>query len=88
MHHKWENALTLDSQSWGYRTNMGDIKSIGELIEEVVSTVSCGGKINKIINRFLVQLKNISKCSLTTHLGVEMAEQSDLKLCSRIITKE
>ncbi|CAH2268887.1 tissue alpha-L-fucosidase isoform X2 [Pararge aegeria] len=48
--HKWENAFTLDSKSWGYRRNMAlhEILSIDQLLKEVVSTVSCGG--NALIN--------------------------------------
>lgn len=43
--HKWENAMTLDKQSWGYRRNakLSDYMSISELIKTVVETVSCGG---------------------------------------------
>lgn len=46
MFHKWENALSLDQYSWGYRSDMktSDVMSIADLIESVVSTVSCGGK--------------------------------------------
>lgn len=46
MTHKWENAFTLDKQSWGYRRNMklSEIMTINELLQTVVSTVSCGGK--------------------------------------------
>ncbi|XP_026494871.2 tissue alpha-L-fucosidase [Vanessa tameamea] len=48
--HKWENAFTIDSRSWGYRRNMAlnEILSINQLLKEVVSTVSCGG--NALIN--------------------------------------
>ncbi|CAG9585657.1 unnamed protein product [Danaus chrysippus] len=48
--HKWENAFTVDSKSWGYRRNMAieDVLSIEQLLKEVVSTVSCGG--NALIN--------------------------------------
>uniref|UniRef100_A0A2C9K1H5 alpha-L-fucosidase n=1 Tax=Biomphalaria glabrata TaxID=6526 RepID=A0A2C9K1H5_BIOGL len=39
--HKWENAMTIDSQSWGYRrnTNIQDILTIEELLEQLISTV-------------------------------------------------
>lgn len=45
--HKWENAMTLDTVSWGYRRNarLEDIMSIEDLVNQVVSTVSCGGNI-------------------------------------------
>jgi len=48
--HKWENALTLDRKSWGYRRNMklSDVLTMGEIIENLVSTVSCGG--NMLLN--------------------------------------
>lgn len=46
MPHKWENAFSLDKNSWGYRRDMKyeDVLSFAELLETVVSTVSCGGK--------------------------------------------
>ncbi|KAF2884218.1 hypothetical protein ILUMI_21953 [Ignelater luminosus] len=45
--HKFENAVSLDKHSWGFRRNarLEDILSIEELITEVVQTVSCGGNI-------------------------------------------
>lgn len=48
--HKWENAFTVDSKSWGYRRDMqiSQILSINDLLYQVVSTVSCGG--NALIN--------------------------------------
>jgi len=48
--HKWENALTIDSQSWGFRRNadIADMLTIDELIFQLASTVSCGG--NMLLN--------------------------------------
>ncbi|CAG9126963.1 unnamed protein product [Plutella xylostella] len=48
--HKWENAFTLDSKSWGWRRDLQlrDLMTLDDLIKEVVSTVSCGG--NALIN--------------------------------------
>lgn len=45
--HKWENAMTVDRQSWGHRRNMQlkDVLSMDELIETLVITVSCGGNL-------------------------------------------
>lgn len=45
--HKWENCMTLDRYSWGYRrnANIEDYLSIEELISEVAETVSCNGNI-------------------------------------------
>ncbi|XP_045491687.1 tissue alpha-L-fucosidase [Colias croceus] len=45
--HKWENAFTVDSKSWGYRRDMklSEILTFKELLKEVVSTVSCGGNV-------------------------------------------
>ncbi|CAN8021386.1 unnamed protein product [Ixodes persulcatus] len=45
--HKWENAMTIDKHSWGYRrnANLSDYLSIEKLIEELASTVSCNGNI-------------------------------------------
>ncbi|XP_028176570.1 tissue alpha-L-fucosidase [Ostrinia furnacalis] len=47
VNHKWENAMTLDKKSWGYRRNMelDDVKTIHELLQDVISTVSCGGNV-------------------------------------------
>jgi len=45
--HKWENAMTVDKESWGHRRNMKmeDVLSMEELIETMASTVSCGGNL-------------------------------------------
>ncbi|CAL4063221.1 unnamed protein product, partial [Meganyctiphanes norvegica] len=47
---KWENALTFDKFSWGYRrnANMSDYLSIEEVLQELITTISCGG--NMLIN--------------------------------------
>ncbi|OQV16442.1 Plasma alpha-L-fucosidase [Hypsibius exemplaris] len=44
---KWENCLTVDSHSWGYRRNMdiADIRSAQELIRALARAVSCGGNL-------------------------------------------
>jgi alpha-L-fucosidase len=48
--HKWENCMTIDKYSWGYRANaqLSDINSIEEILEQLVTTVSLGG--NLLIN--------------------------------------
>ncbi|KAG5877499.1 hypothetical protein JTB14_028908 [Gonioctena quinquepunctata] len=45
--HKWENAMTIDKVSWGYRRNakLSDFYTIQELLWQLVSTISCGGNI-------------------------------------------
>ena len=47
---KWENAFTIDRDSWGYRRNGGysDYLSVAEIVSTVVGTVSLGG--NALIN--------------------------------------
>lgn len=47
MFHKWENAFTLDSTSWSFRRNMmpQDVMTIEKMLETIVPTVSCGGKL-------------------------------------------
>lgn len=47
INHKWENAMTIDSQSWGFRRNtvLSDILPIDTLIAQLVSTVSCNGNV-------------------------------------------
>jgi alpha-L-fucosidase len=48
--HKWENCLTIDEHSWGYRRNAeySDMMTIEELISQLASTVACGG--NMLLN--------------------------------------
>ncbi|OXA64236.1 Plasma alpha-L-fucosidase [Folsomia candida] len=43
--HKWENVLSVDTISWGYRRNalVQDYHTTQELIMQMVMTVSCGG---------------------------------------------
>eukprot|EP01103_Thecamoeba_quadrilineata_P012494 TRINITY_DN322_c0_g1_i4.p1 TRINITY_DN322_c0_g1~~TRINITY_DN322_c0_g1_i4.p1 ORF type:complete len:363 (+),score=44.60 TRINITY_DN322_c0_g1_i4:10-1098(+) len=50
INHKWENALTIDKYSWGWRrdANLNDYLTVDSLIYELVSTVSCGG--NMLLN--------------------------------------
>lgn len=45
--HKWENAMTIDKQSWGYRRNakLSEYMTIHEIITTMAVTVSCGGNI-------------------------------------------
>lgn len=45
--HKWENAMTIDRKSWGYRRNIKaeELLTARELIETLVVTVSCGGNL-------------------------------------------
>ena len=44
--HKWENAMTLDKHSWGFRRDatLSDFLTIEDLLTQLASTVSCGGK--------------------------------------------
>lgn len=48
--HKWENCLTIDHSSWGYRRDavLSDYYTIEELIYELAKTISCGG--NMLLN--------------------------------------
>ncbi|XP_076256751.1 alpha-L-fucosidase-like isoform X1 [Rhynchophorus ferrugineus] len=45
--HKWENAMTIDRKSWGFRRNapLADYMNEGELISLLARTISCGGNI-------------------------------------------
>ncbi|XP_015509489.1 alpha-L-fucosidase isoform X1 [Neodiprion lecontei] len=45
--HKWENCMTIDRNSWGFRRNavLADYLSLKELVHELVVTVSCGGNL-------------------------------------------
>jgi len=48
--HKWENAMTIDQSSWGFRreAQLSDYLTTDELITTLAETVSCGG--NLLIN--------------------------------------
>ncbi|XP_033746824.1 alpha-L-fucosidase-like isoform X2 [Pecten maximus] len=45
--HKWENAMTIDKYSWGFRRNakLEDYLTMEELLKTFVGTVSCGGNM-------------------------------------------
>ncbi|XP_035733443.1 alpha-L-fucosidase-like [Vespa mandarinia] len=45
--HKWENCMTIDKKSWGFRRNapLNEYFTLNELIKELVTTVSCGGNL-------------------------------------------
>ncbi|XP_041347731.1 alpha-L-fucosidase-like [Gigantopelta aegis] len=47
---KWENAMTIDKHSWGYRreATLKDMMNMTELVTMFVTTVSCGG--NMLVN--------------------------------------
>lgn len=48
--HKWENAFSLDTVSWGYRRNapLSDYLTTAQVIAQVIQTVALGG--NALIN--------------------------------------
>nr|CAB3247398.1 alpha-L-fucosidase-like [Phallusia mammillata] len=45
--HKWENCMTVDKKSWGYRRDakLEDYLTIEELLSTLASTISCGGNL-------------------------------------------
>lgn len=45
--HKWENCMTIDKKSWGFRRNadLSEYFTLKELVKELVTTVSCGGNL-------------------------------------------
>jgi alpha-L-fucosidase len=45
--HKWENCMTIDRDSWGFRRNarVSDYLTTYDIIRELATTVSCGGNI-------------------------------------------
>ncbi|XP_078042940.1 alpha-L-fucosidase isoform X2 [Augochlora pura] len=45
--HKWENCMTIDKKSWGFRRNarLAEYLTLSELVKELVVTVSCGGNV-------------------------------------------
>ncbi|XP_050411916.2 alpha-L-fucosidase [Patella vulgata] len=44
---KWENAMTIDRRSWGFRRNaqLSDYLSTEQLLATFIETVSCGGNM-------------------------------------------
>ncbi|XP_072763869.1 alpha-L-fucosidase isoform X2 [Anoplolepis gracilipes] len=45
--HKWENCMTIDKKSWGFRRNavLSEYFTLAGLVKELVITVSCGGNL-------------------------------------------
>nr|BBG92283.1 alpha-L-fucosidase [Patiria pectinifera] len=45
--HKWENAMTIDKKSWGFRRDaqLDDYLTTDELVAILAETVSCGGNL-------------------------------------------
>ncbi|XP_025073306.1 putative alpha-L-fucosidase [Pogonomyrmex barbatus] len=45
--HKWENCMTIDKKSWGFRRNaaLSEYYTLAGLVKELVITVSCGGNL-------------------------------------------
>jgi len=45
--HKWENCMTLDNYSWGYRKSLRsvDVLTMKELTRTLAETISCGGNM-------------------------------------------
>uniref|UniRef100_A0A1I8FFM7 alpha-L-fucosidase n=1 Tax=Macrostomum lignano TaxID=282301 RepID=A0A1I8FFM7_9PLAT len=45
--HKWENCMTLDKLSWGYRRDarLADYLTPQELLSTLATTISCGGNL-------------------------------------------
>jgi len=79
--HKWENCMTLDGQSWGYRNDLklSDVISIYDLVKMLVETVSCGGNIlinigptkdGIIVPIFEERLRQLGKWLVTNGEGV------------------
>ncbi|XP_077869306.1 alpha-L-fucosidase-like [Saccoglossus kowalevskii] len=45
--HKWENCMTIDKKSWGYRRDsyLSDYLDMDDLTQSLAETVSCGGNL-------------------------------------------
>ena len=59
--HKWENAFTLDSTTWGYNraSNIDAYMNMSSILFEVSSTVAYGG--NAMIN--IGELDGLTNCA-------------------------
>ncbi|XP_012228334.1 alpha-L-fucosidase-like [Linepithema humile] len=45
--HKWENCMTIDKKSWGFRRNavLSEYYTLAGLVKELIITVSCNGNL-------------------------------------------
>lgn len=52
MPHKWENCMTVDKKSWGYRRNadLDEILTTHDLLVTLTETISCGGRNLTFVN--------------------------------------
>ena len=65
--HKWENAMTIDKSSWGFRreATLTDMLSIEQLLESLVTTVRWAH--GSVVH---CSSPNISACSCTWYDAV------------------
>ncbi|KAI8492642.1 Tissue alpha-L-fucosidase [Branchiostoma belcheri] len=70
--HKWENCMTIDKKSWGFRreATLADYLDMDDLVKILAETVSCGGNLlmnigpthdGRIVPIFEERLRNMGK---------------------------
>lgn len=76
LNRKWENAFTLDRNSWGYvsRSNLTDYLSFQELLDTVVSTVR---QISATISSYFILIAHFAPLSFGGNALIDVGPKAD-----------